>query len=154
MQTQQNLFSKKHRHKYENSKDIFNNIRDSVTVKGEWLKGKKEYRRNKLDYKTFYAVISRFFEILIRDVVLRNELVHLPGDLGYIYLDKKEHKRAFHYRVDINESNKKGELVKYKVPILDDYYYKLVWKRPKKYSKCKIMPLGIFKKEINKLKTV
>ena len=27
------------------------------------------------------------------------------------------------------------------------------WKRPKKYSKCKIMPLGNFKKEINKLKT-
>ncbi len=153
MQIQQKLFSRKHKDKYDNAKDIYRVVKESVTVRGEWLKGKKRYRRNKLDYKTFYAVISRFFEILIRDVVLRNELVHLPGDLGYVYLNKKEHKRAFHYRVDINESNKKGELVKYKVPILDDYYYKLIWKRPKKYSKCKIMPLGNFKKEINKLKT-
>lgn len=154
MQIQQKLFSRKHKDKYDNAKDIYRVVKESVTVRGEWLKGKKRYRRNKLDYKTFYAVVSRFFEILIRDVVLRNELVHLPGDLGYVYLSKKEHKRAFHYRVDINESNKKGEIVKYKVPILDDYYYKLIWKRPKKYSKCKIMPLGIFKKEINKLKTI
>ena len=47
--------------------------------------------------------------------------------------DKKEHKRAFHYRIDINKSNKKGEKVIYKVPILDDYYYKIVWVRPHKY---------------------
>ena len=153
MQILQNLFSRKHTNKYDNARDIYNNIRDSVRVKGEWLKGQKKYRKNKLDYKTYYAVISKFFEILIRDVVARNELVHLPGDLGYVYLDKKEHSRAFHYRVDINQSNKEGRLVKYKVPILDDYYHKLVWVRPKKYSKCKIMPLSNFKKEINKLKT-
>ena len=153
MQILQNLFSRKHTNKYDNARDIYNNIRDSVRVKGEWLKGQKKYRKNKLDYKTYYAVISKFFEILIRDVVTRNELVHLPGDLGYVYLDKKEHSRAFHYRVDINQSNKEGRLVKYKVPILDDYYHKIVWVRPKKYSKCKIMPLGNFKKEISKLKT-
>ena len=153
MQILQNLFSRKHTNKYDNARDIYNNIKDSIRVKGEWLKGQKKYRKNKLDYKTYYAVISKFFEILIRDVVTRNELVHLPGDLGYVYLDKKEHSRAFHYRVDINQSNKEGRLVKYKVPILDDYYHKLVWVRPKKYSKCKIMPLGNFKKEISKLKT-
>ena len=153
MQTQQKLFSRKHRDKYETARDIYNNVRENVTVKGEWVKSKKEYRRNKLDYKTYFAVVSKFFEILIRDVVQRNELVHLHGDFGYVYLDKKEHSRAFHYRVDINESNNKGELVKYKVPILDDYYHKIVWVRPKKYSKCKIMPLGNFKKEISKLKT-
>ena len=149
----QNLFSRKHRDKYETARDIFKNVRENVTVKGEWLKSKNKYRRNKLDYKTYYAVVSKFFEILIRDVVQRNELVHLPCDFGYVYLDKKEHSRAFHYRVDINKSNNQGKLVKYKVPILDDYYHKLVWVRPKKYSKCKIMPLSNFKKEINKLKT-
>tara|TARA_R100000388_G_C7193606_1_gene134732 strand:+ start:109 stop:573 length:465 start_codon:yes stop_codon:yes gene_type:complete len=153
MQIQQKLFSRKHKDKYENARDIYHKIRNDITIKGEWLKGQKKYRRNKLDYKTYYAVISKFFEILIRDVVLKNELIHLPNDLGYVYLDKKEHKRAFHYRIDLNESNKKGKLVKYKVPILDDYYHKLVWVRPKKYSKCKIMPLGNFKKEISKLKT-
>jgi len=152
-QRQQNLFSRKHKSKYETARDIYKIVREEVTVKGEWLKGQKKYRRNKLDYKTYYSVVSKFFEILIRDVVQRNELIHLPGGLGYVYLDKKEHKRAFHYRVDINESNKKGKLVKYKVPILDYYYYKVIWVRPDKLKKCKIMPLGIFKKEINKLKT-
>ena len=150
----QQLFSRKHRDKYETARDIYNKIKDIVLVKGEWVKSKKKYRRNKLDYKTYYSVVSKFFEILIRDVVQRNDLIHLPCDFGYVYLDKKEHKRAFHYRVDINESNKKGKLVKYKVPILDDYYYKVIWKRPKKYAKCKIMPLGNFQKEIKKLKTV
>tara|TARA_R100001510_G_C7566438_1_gene144556 strand:+ start:29 stop:493 length:465 start_codon:yes stop_codon:yes gene_type:complete len=153
MQTQQKLFSRKHRDKYETARDIYNNIKKVVTVKGEWLKGQKKFREKQLDYKTYYSVIKRFFEILARDLVQKNELIHLPGDMGYLYLDKKQHKRAFHYRLDINESNSKGELVKYKVPILDDYYYKVVWKRPKKYSKCKIMPLGIFKEKIKKLKT-
>tara|TARA_R100000329_G_scaffold143558_1_gene127669 strand:- start:5824 stop:6288 length:465 start_codon:yes stop_codon:yes gene_type:complete len=153
MQTQQKLFSRKHRDKYETARDIYNNIKKAVLVKGEWLKGQKKFRKKQLDYKTYYSVIKKFFEILARDLVQKNELIHLPGDMGYLYLDKKQHKRAFHYRVDINESNNKGELVKYKVPILDDYYYKVVWKRPKKYSKCKIMPLGIFKEKIKKLKT-
>ena len=153
MQTQRKLFSRKHRDKYETARDIYNNIKKAVTVRGEWLKGQKKFREKQLDYKTYYSVIKKFFEILARDLVQKNELIHLPGDMGYLYLDKKQHKRAFHYRVDINESNNKGKLVKYKVPILDDYYYKVVWKRPKKYSKCKIMPLGIFKKEIKKLKT-
>tara|TARA_R100000700_G_C3135787_1_gene119312 strand:- start:315 stop:779 length:465 start_codon:yes stop_codon:yes gene_type:complete len=153
MQTQQKLFSRKHRDKYETARDIYNNIKKAVTIKGEWLKGQKKFREKQLDYKTYYSVIKKFFEILARDLVQKNELIHLPGDMGYLYLDKKQHKRAFHYRVDINESNNKGELVKYKVPILDDYYYKVVWKRPKKYSKCKIMPLGIFKEKIKKLKT-
>ena len=153
MQTQQKLFSRKHRDKYETARDIYNNIKKVVLVKGEWLKGQKKFRKKQLDYKTYYSVIKKFFEILARDLVQKNELIHLPGDMGYLYLDKKQHKRAFHYRVDINESNNKGKLVKYKVPILDDYYYKVVWKRPKKYSKCKIMPLGIFKEKIKKLKT-
>jgi len=147
------MFSRKHKDKYETARDIYNNIKKVVTVKGDWLKGQRKFREKQLDYKTYYAVIKKFFEILARDLVQKNDLIHLPGDMGYLYLDKKHHRRAFHYRVDINESNAKGELIKYKVPILDDYYYKVVWKRPKKYSKCKIMPLGIFKEEIKKLKT-
>ena len=129
----------KYKDKYTFTKDIYKSIK-SVLYKN-------------IDYSLYYNIIKKFFEILIRDVVERERKVYLPNQMGYVYLDEKPHKRAFHYRVDINESNKKGKLVKYKVPILDDYYYKIVWKRPKKYSKCKIMPLGNFKKQINKLKT-
>ncbi len=105
----------------------------------------------KLPYTRFYKIVKRFFEILFRDVVQRLDLVHLPNKMGYIYLDKKEHKRAFHYRIDINKSNKKGEKVIYKVPILDDYYYKIVWVRPHKYRNCKIMPLTKVKEIIKNI---
>ena len=76
----------------------------------------------------------------------------LPNNMGYVYLDKREHTRAFHVRIDQKASKETGELVKYKVPILDDFYHKLVWVRPKKYKNCKVIPLGIYKRIINKIK--
>jgi hypothetical protein len=127
------LFSRKYKDKYVTVRKIYN---DSDID---------------LPYSKYYAIVKRFFEILFRDVVTRLELVHLPNKMGYIYLDKKEHKRAFHYRIDLNESNKKGEKVIYKVPILDDYYYKIIWVRPHKYKNCKIMPLTKVKNLIKEL---
>ena len=52
----------------------------------------------------------------------------------------------------INESEKKGEIVKYKVPILNDYYNKLVWERASQYKRYKILPLKRFKELINTVK--
>lgn len=131
------MFSRKYKDKYANLKDIYKNIKERLS--------------KKITYKRYYKVISKFFEILFRDVIVRNDIVHLPNRMGYIYLDKKEHKRAFHYRIDLNESNKKGEKVIYKVPILDDYYHKIVWVRPGKYKNCKIMPLTKVKNLINNI---
>lgn len=131
------MFSRKYKDKYANLKDIYKNINERLS--------------KKITYTRYYKVISKFFEILFRDVIVRNDIVHLPNRMGYIYLDKKEHKRAFHYRIDLNESNKKGEKVIYKVPILDDYYHKIVWVRPGKYKNCKIMPLTKVKKLINNI---
>ena len=64
----------------------------------------------------------------------------------------KTHKRPFHLRVDIKESDKLGKIIKYKVPILDDYYNKLIWIRPFRFCKCKMIPLSRFKRIINKVK--
>ncbi len=131
------MFSRKYKDKYANLKDIYKNINERLS--------------KKITYTRYYKVISKFFEILFRDVIVRNDIVHLPNRMGYIYLDKKEHKRAFHYRIDLNESNKKGKKVIYKVPILDDYYHKIVWVRPGKYKNCKIMPLTKVKNLINNI---
>ena len=133
-------------------KDIYKNIKGELRVNTKWSKRKKKYRTKQIDYSVFYSIVKRFLEILIRDLVERYELIHLPENFGYLYIDKKTHKRPFHLRVDIKESDKLGKIIKYKVPILDDYYYKLIWKRPRKFAKCKIMPLAIFKNNINKLK--
>ncbi len=126
----------KYKNKYVSVKDIYRTINNKI------------YK--KINYKIFYSIIKRYFEILIRDVTERNHEVSLPNQMGYIYLDELPHKRAFHVRIDMEETKKKGYLVKYKVPILDDFYKKLVWMRPNKYRNCKVLPLGYSKRIINK----
>ena len=103
-----------------------------------------------INYSLYYNIIKRYFEILIRDVVERGYEVSLPNQMGYVYLDERPHKRAFHIRVDNEATKQAGETIFYKVPILDDFYKKLVWVRPTKYRNCKIMPLGYSRKIINK----
>ena len=117
-------------------KEIYKNIKDNL------------YK--KIDYSLFYKIVKRYCEIMIRDLVYRDRQVSLPNQMGYVYLDEKPHKRAFHIRTDMIASKNEGKLVKYKVPILDDFYKKIVWMRPTKYRNCKILPLGYSKKIINK----
>ena len=101
-----------------------------------------------IDYSLYYNIIKRFFQILIRDIVERDRTVFLPNKMGYVYLDEKPHKRAFHIRVDNEATKLEGETIYKKIPILDDFYKKIVWVRPTKYRNCKILPLGWFKKVI------
>ena len=130
--------SSKYKHKYVQDRENYNN------VKKDLLK--------KINYSMFYNIIKRFFEIVIRDLIERDEKIYLPNNMGHVYLDEREHRRAFHIRIDQKASKETGELVKYKVPILDDFYHKLVWVRPKKYKTCKIVPLGMYKRLINNIK--
>ena len=122
----------KYKDKYISIKDIYNNI-------------KTIFYKN-INYTLYYNIVKRFFEILIRDVVERERKVYLPNQMGYVYLDEKPHKRAFHYRIDNEASKKEGEIIRYKVPILDDFYKKLVWVRPTKYRNCKNITFRVFKK--------
>ena len=126
----------KYKDKYTSIRSIYKNI--------------KVILYKNIDYSLYYNIIKRFFEILIRDVVERGHEVSLPNQMGYVYLDERPHKRAFHIRVDNEATKKAGETIFYKVPILDDFYKKLVWVRPTKYRNCKIMPLGYSRKIINK----
>jgi hypothetical protein len=142
------LLSKKYRHKYQDLKDIYYSVRDKLKIKSRWSRSQKKHLKKNISWTLYRDIIYRFLEILFDEVVNKKELVHLPNAMGYIYLSKKKNKRPFHIRVDVNESNKQGKLVKYKVPILDDYYYKIDWKRSKEYSNCKIMPLTRIKKMI------
>ena len=135
------VVSKKYKDKYILLREIYDNVKFNL------FNGKKP-----MTYKVYYSIIKKFFSILIREAVEKLNLIHLPGKLGYIYLDKRPHKRPFHIRVDIEETNKKGKLVKYKVPILDDYYYKLVWNKSARLVGSKVLPLSIFKSEIKKIK--
>ena len=116
----------------------------------EIYKSIKDNFYKKISYSLFYNIVKKYFEILIRDLVYRDREFSLPNQMGYVYLDEKPHKRAFHIRTDMNASKSKGRLVQYKVPILDDFYKKIIWTRPNKYKNCKMLPLGYSKRIINK----
>ena len=126
----------KYKSKYITLKEIYKNIKSML------------YKN--INYKFYYSIITRFFEILIRDVVERERRVSLPNKMGYVYLDERPHKRAFHYRVDNKATKEKGETVFLKIPILDDFYKKLIWRKTPKYRNCKIMPLRYSRNIINK----
>ena len=110
---QERKFSREHKDKYISLRDIYNNVRRELRINTRWSRRRKKYRTKVMTYTVFYSIIKRFLEILIRDLTERFELVHLPEKLGYLYLDKKEHRRPFHIRVDIKESDKLGKMVKY-----------------------------------------
>tara|TARA_R110002012_G_scaffold312325_1_gene522946 strand:- start:124 stop:549 length:426 start_codon:yes stop_codon:yes gene_type:complete len=131
--------------KYVFLKDIFDKIKKNIKVKG----GKRD---RQLSYKEYRNVVSKYFDILIEDVAVNRDKVKLPSRFGTVYIKKCRNKRPFHIRVDIAESEKRGEIVKYKVPILENYYNKLVWLRPERFKKCKVLPLSKFKKVIKEIK--
>ena len=134
-----------YKEKYLFLKDVFNKIKKNIKVRGR-------VRDRQLTYKEYRDIISEYFNILISSVALNRDRVKLPNRFGTIYIKKCKNKRPFHIRVDIAESERTGEVVKYKVPILENYYNKLVWLRPKKFKKCKVLPLYRFKKVIKEVK--
>tara|TARA_B110000467_G_scaffold151852_1_gene160587 strand:- start:214 stop:630 length:417 start_codon:yes stop_codon:yes gene_type:complete len=121
---------------YITYKDIYKQISSRVRVEAS---GRKKTKA--IPYSLYFRIVTKFFEILARDLIVRKQRIFLPLGLGFLYVDKKEHRRAFHIRKDIKESKLKGEPVRYKVPILNDFYYKIQWaKGIKDMIKCKLYP--------------
>jgi|TARA_A100001201_G_scaffold24852_1_gene28089 hypothetical protein len=135
------LSLKKYKDKYVSLKEIYRTIRKSLI-----------FNNRQMSYSSYFNIIVSFLDELIKQVAEEKEKVQLPKKMGSIYIKKEFHKRPFHVQIDVNESEKTGKLVKYKVPILTDYYNKLVWERPTTYKKYKILPLRRFKELINTVK--
>ena len=136
---------RKFKDKYVFLKDVFSKIKKSIKVKGT-------IRNRQLSYTEYRSIVSKFFDVMIDEVASNREKARLPHRFGTIYVKKCKNKRPFHIRLDIAESERTGEVVKYKVPILENYYNKLVWLRPSKFKKCKVLPLSKFKKVIKEVK--
>ncbi len=136
---------RKFKDKYVFLKDVFSKIKKNIKVKGT-------IRDRQLSYTEYRSIVSKFFDVMIDEVASNREKARLPHRFGTIYVKKCKNKRPFHIRLDIAESERTGEVVKYKVPILENYYNKLVWLRPSKFKKCKVLPLSKFKKVIKEVK--
>ena len=121
---------------YTTYKDIYNKISKRVRVEASGRKKTKS-----IPYSLYFNIVTKFFDILVRDLVIRKQRIFLPLNLGFLFIEKKEHTRAFHIRKDNAESKLKGEPIRYKVPILDNYYYKISWaKKGSALRKCKLYP--------------
>jgi hypothetical protein len=134
---------KKYKDKYVSVKDIYNTIKHSVRVKSE--RGSRI-----LSYGEYYSILSLFLDEVIHTVGKEQEVFKMPLRMGEMYTKRLPHRRPFHVRIDVKETAKKGEVVLYKVPILDDEYTKVWWDRPYKYSKYKVLPLKRFKEQLNR----
>ena len=62
--------------KYKKLKEVYLELREELDI----------------DYKSYYAIIKRYLEILIRDVTKRQEIVYLPHRMGSIVSKRKKHK--------------------------------------------------------------
>jgi hypothetical protein len=131
---------KKYKDKYIGLKEIYRTIRKDLIFKKQ------------LTYSVYYKIITAYLTELINQVAVEKEEFILPKKLGKLYIKKMEHKRPFHVQIDINESERTGEIIRRKIPILTDYYTKLVWERPVKYKTYKVLPLRRFKSLINEVK--
>ena len=80
--------------KYVFLKDVFNNIKKNIKVKG----GKRD---RQLSYTEYRNIVSNYFDILIEDVAVGRDKVKLPSRFGTVYVKKCKNKSPFHIRVDI-----------------------------------------------------
>ena len=132
---------KKYKDKYVNLKDIYRTIRKGLI-----------FNNKQMSYSVYFNIIKLFLTEFIKQVAKEKEKIQMPKKMGQVYIKKELHKRPFHVQIDVNESEKTGKIVKYKVPILNDYYNKLVWERASQYKRYKILPLKRFKELINTVK--
>ena len=135
--------NKKYKNKYVSTKDIYNTLKAGIRVKTN-----KSDRM--ISYSEYYAIIEAFMDEMVDIVGNKQEVFKMPLKMGQVYTKRLPHKRPFHVRIDHNKSKEEGNIVLYKVPILDDEYTKLWWDRPFKFRKHKILPLSRFKEAINK----
>tara|TARA_R100000005_G_C4962807_1_gene178827 strand:+ start:584 stop:1006 length:423 start_codon:yes stop_codon:yes gene_type:complete len=132
---------KKYKDKYVSLKDIYRTIRKGLI-----------FNNKQMSYSTYFNIMVLFLSEFIKQVAEEKERIQMPKKMGQVYIKKELHKRPFHVQIDVNESERTGEIVKYKVPILNDYYNKLVWERASQYKRYKILPLKRFKELINTVK--
>jgi len=143
MQDSQSNTYKQYKKKYVFIKDIYAAVKKDIIIEGG--RGQRE-----ISYAEFYSILEPFLQEAINIIAKEQEVLQLPFKLGSLFLKRLPHKRPFHVRLDIKETTKQNEIVLYKVPILDEEYTKLMWDRPYKYNKYKVLPLRRFKNIIKK----
>lgn len=91
---------------------------------------KLNYKKKKqIPFKSFKLVILTYFKFVFNDLFQYGHEadIRTPLITGSFSIRKKIQTRSYHVLKDNVESKKQGKLVKYKVPILEDWYSVLIW---------------------------
>ena len=95
-----------------------------------------------IPFKEFKIVIKTYFEIKFEELFYFGDKIdiNMPLISGVFQLRKCMQTRGFHALKDNVESKKQGRIVKYKIPVLDDWYSVLIWaKRNTSFKKLKVI---------------
>jgi hypothetical protein len=85
----------------------------------------------RISFKDFKTVVKCYFIIKFEELFQfgHETDISVPLISGYFSVRKIIQKRAFHTLKDNVESKKQGKIVKYKIPILEDWYSVLIWSK-------------------------
>lgn len=103
---------------------------------------KNKIVKKRIPFKEFKDVVKCYFEIKFEELFTFGDKtdIRMPLISGYFTIRKLIQKRSFHALKDNVESKKQGKLVKYKVPILEDWYSVLIWsKKNYTFGKLKVI---------------
>lgn len=108
--------------KYNGLRYIYENYKDSLK-----LSNRKKNKR--ITYTEFKTVIHTYFEMVFEDLFRFGHETDIRTSLisGSFAIRKSLQKRTYHVLKDNEESKRQGRLVKYKVPILEDWFSRLLW---------------------------
>tara|TARA_R110000782_G_scaffold68366_4_gene137584 strand:+ start:893 stop:1369 length:477 start_codon:yes stop_codon:yes gene_type:complete len=109
-------------------REIYNENKQELVCKST---RRKKVVSKRITFQEFKAVIKTYFEIKFEELFLYGDQadISIPLISGYFKIRKMIQKRAFHTLKDNVESKKQGKIVKYKVPILEDWYSVLIWSK-------------------------
>lgn len=125
-------------------KDFYEICKPSIEKKFSKYKG----GRRTISYNDFARVIYSYFEVLMEDVY-KGRIVPFLGSFGLMYGVKV---RGDIYGNEVKYySRKEGKYITKKYPKTDDYFYYVLWDRPKSFLGNKIKTAKRIKGKMYKL---
>lgn len=88
-------------------------------------------KKKQIPYSSFKKVIYTYFKLSFENLFKFGDQTDIRTPLisGSFSIRKKIQTRSYHVLKDNVESKIQGKLVKYKVPILEDWYSVLIWNK-------------------------
>ena len=117
-----------------NKKEYYN-LKDFYKDNIEKFHYYKSNKKLSISEYVFKKVIKTYFDIIFEKLFLYGDKIdiNVPLISGSFKIRRKIQTRGYHVLKDNKESKIQGKIVKYKIPIVDDYYTTIIWDAYKLY---------------------